>query len=674
MIKIDFHMHTVATKSDAPFDFDMEVLKKYVSSANLDAIAITNHNMFDLEQYKSICEELDITVYPGIEINLESGHLLLISDGENIDDFSSKCNDIESKILDPKNSISVDTLQNIYPDLGQYILIPHYDKKPIISNEVIKNLAEFITAGEVASPKKFMYCRKDKNSLVPVYFSDSRMSQGLTKIPVRHTYLGCEGTDFPTIKNCLCDKNKVSLSENEASSLFEIFDDGQQLSTGLNVVLGERSSGKSYTLNKINHEFENIKYIKQFSLVTRDEKKDEERFNKFLSEEHSLLTQDYLGKLQNVVNDVIDIDIEEDSKSASDYINSLLKYATESERHDSFSKSKLFSEEGFQISNQKGLKDLISSTNNLVSNKEFKGTIEKYVLIESLKKLYVELMEEYIAREQEKLKQKWVNELINNVKGQLRTKTATTPIEDIDLYRVAINLTKVEKFDQVVTLAQAEREIEQKNIQGFKVVAKSQKFKGAMDLKKLSKSQSRFSNAYSVYDNAYKYLQELKKVESLEGADFFKYFVKIEYKVLNDDGFEISGGERSEFNLLQEIQDAQKYDMLLIDEPESSFDNIFLRKEVNEIIKDISKNMPVVLVTHNSTVGASIKPDYILYTKKERVSGDVKYQIYSGFPASKNLVSRDGKELSNFEVTMSCLESGESSYKERSLAYENLKN
>lgn len=36
----------------------------------------------------------------------------------------------------------------------------------------------------------------------------------------------------------------------------------------------------------------------------------------------------------------------------------------------------------------------------------------------------------------------------------------------------------------------------------------------------------------------------------------------------------ISGGESAEFNLLQTIEDARNYDMLLIDEPESSFDNI----------------------------------------------------------------------------------------------------
>jgi len=45
---------------------------------------------------------------------------------------------------------------------------------------------------------------------------------------------------------------KVVLSETDGNRLFQIFDDGQKLSTGLNVLLGERSSGKSFTLNRIN--------------------------------------------------------------------------------------------------------------------------------------------------------------------------------------------------------------------------------------------------------------------------------------------------------------------------------------------------------------------------------------------------------------------------------------
>lgn len=674
MKKIDFHIHTVSTDSDRDFVFSIDRLIEYITVRGIDCIAITNHNTFDLKQFNEIKDTISITVFPGIEIDLEGGQILLIGDGTDLDDFASKCQCISEACPTKKDSVSVDDFIDIFKDLSKYILIPHYEKKPQIKNKVLVKLAPHVTSGEVTSPKKFIYCLKDRERLVPVYFSDCRIDNDLTEFPVRQTYLDCDEVSFAAVKSCLRDKSKVSLSESDGNSTFQIFDDGQNLSTGLNVIIGERSSGKSYTLEKIYNKFENVKYIRQFSLVERDEIADERKFNKWLSEGHSLFSRSYLEELQSAVNDIIDIDIEEESRSVSRYLDSLLKFAKETEKHDAFSKAKLFSEEEFQIFNQKGLNDLINSTQNLIENIEFRETIEKYISVESLKELIIDLMEQYGRREQERLKRIWLNNLINEIKSKLQIRTAAPTRTDVDLYKVAMNLNKVERFESVVRLARKEREIMRKPIQGFEIVASVGNFEGAGDLKHLSKSQNAFSNAFREYEEPYKYLQELKNIPGLEEAEYYRYFVKIAYKILNADGFKVSGGERSEFNLLQEIQDAQKYDMLLIDEPESSFDNIFLKDEVNEIIKDISSNMPVVLVTHNSTVGASIKPDYLLCTKKEIIDGKIEYQIYSGFPTNKQLVSTDGKSLSTWEVTIGCLEAGEDAYNERKEGYENLKN
>jgi hypothetical protein len=674
MKKVDFHIHTVSTASDHAFTFNIECLKGYIEARKLDSIAITNHNVFDLNQFEKIAAETSATVYPGIEIDLEGGQVLLIADGTNLEEFDVKCQRITTAAPSKKNSVSVEELENIFEDLSKYILIPHYDKKPQITDETLSKLSSFVTAGEVSSPKKFIYSYKDKNRLVPVYFSDCRIESDLSDYPVRQTYLDCEETSFSAIKSCLRDKSKVSLSENDGNKIFQVFGDGQCLSTGLNVVIGERSSGKSHTLERIQKELSNVKYIEQFSLVERDEKEDQRKFGKLLSEGHSLFSRGHLEELQGVVNDVIDIDIEKDNKSISEYLDSLLKFANETEKHDTFSQAKLFSEEKFQILSQKGLMDLISSTENLIENGEFRKIIEKHILISSLKSLIVELIEEYGKREQIRLKRKWLNELIKEIQNKLQIKSAATTISDIDLYRIAMDRNKFSKFANVVFAARKEREIMRKRLQGFEIVASVGEFKGAIELKNLSRLKSAFGKAYDTYENPYGFLQKLKNIDGLEEADYYKYFVKINYQILNQDGFPVSGGERSEFNLLQEIQDAQKYDVLLIDEPESSFDNLFLKKEVNEIIKDISKNTPVVLVTHNNTVGASIRPDYLLCTKKEIEKSKVEYHIYSGFPTSKLLQSRNGKTLSTWEVTMGCLEAGEDTYEERRRGYEDLKN
>ena len=84
--------------------------------------------------------------------------------------------------------------------------------------------------------------------------------------------------------------------------------------------------------------------------------------------------------------------------------------------------------------------------------------------------------------------------------------------------------------------------------------------------------------------------------------------------------------------------------------------------------------MPVVVVTHNSTVGASVGADYLLYARKDLEDGDVVYRLYSGYPTDKNLSSLDGKTISSHEIVMDSLEAGIETYDSRRQGYEAIKN
>ena len=90
MKKIDLHIHTVSTISDRAFSFSMDTFKRYVSSAKLDAVAITNHDVFNAAQFRQIQDSLEIVAFPGIEINVENGHVLIISRPDKICDFDQK--------------------------------------------------------------------------------------------------------------------------------------------------------------------------------------------------------------------------------------------------------------------------------------------------------------------------------------------------------------------------------------------------------------------------------------------------------------------------------------------------------------------------------------------------------------------------------------------------------
>jgi ABC-type polar amino acid transport system ATPase subunit len=670
MKKIDLHIHTISTISDSDFTFSLEKLKEYIQVQNIDGIAITNHNTFNLTQFQEIDEALDIKVFPGIEINLECGHLLLISDNNELDSFNDKCQQVEKKIVTAEDSISIDEMQGIFHDLSKYLLIPHYDKKPSLKQDKIDQLSSYINSGEVTSVKKFIYHSNKNESLVPVIFSDSRLTSDTFTLPSRQTYIDLQEITFSGVKSCLNDKNKVSLSSEYGNAFFQATGDGLEISTGLNIILGERSSGKTYTLDKICKENDNVKYIKQFSLLQHDEQK----FNEQLATEESRVTENYLKNFKEVVDKVIDIDIDEYSRQLDGYITSLLKFASESERADIFSKTALFNESKYEISNRTSINKLIEATTLLLENEEYKTTINTYIQEENLKLLLIDLINKARDKQEVILKQQWLNDLIDSTKRALHTRSAQTNIEDIDLYQIALGHKKIDKFNEIVECLKTEKEIHRKDIGKFKIIAETKKYTGAQELLKKSGRKMRFSTAFQQYNIPYKFLQELKNIDELEATDYYKYFIDIQYKILNSLGYQVSGGERSEFNLLHEIKDAMKHDILLIDEPESSFDNQFLKSEVNKLIKELSKEIPIVLVTHNNTVGASIKPDYVIYTQRKINDNKVSYDLFSGYPSDKELKNSNGETINNYFVMMNSLEAGSEAYDKRRVdIYEILK-
>lgn len=674
MKKIDLHIHTVPTISDAHFIFSIDKLREYVNSAELDVIAITNHDMFDLGQFNEIAEALECVVFPGIEINVETGHLLVISENKNLDEFQLKTQAVSEKISAIGDSITVDELVSIFGDLNNYLLIPHYGKRPAISADTLDKLRKFISAGEVDSPKKFIRMAKDEAEITPVIFSDVRIHVDMSKFPTRQTYIDCGDLSLNSLKFSLRDRNKVALSKSEGNSLIQIFDDGQKLSTGLNIVLGARSSGKTVTLTQINKDCENVKYIPQFSLVQRDDANYEKEFNADVARKKSTFADKHLSPFKTVLDDILSIDLEINRRKVEDYLVALMKSAEEAEKRDAFSKVALFNETQFEIGIDKALSDLIGSVRQLIENIEYRDVIDKHVDVNNLKALACELIELLWSKAYERKKRNLVNDVVRDVKSKLQLRTSATQVKDVDLYKVMIEHKKVSKFNQIAKLLQTEKIVFEENVQGFKVVCKQRAFEGAGEIKSVSGQKVAFSDAYREYASPYKYLVALKENEALTPSEFYKYFACIEYEILNKDGFKVSGGERSEFRLLQEIKDAQNFDYLLIDEPESSFDNLFLKGEVNQILKDISKTMPVVVVTHNSTVGASINADYIVYTSKEIEGENIVYRRYSGHPSDKELCSIDGKKINNFQVTMNSLEAGEEAYVGRRSGYESIKN
>ncbi|MET3460220.1 PHP domain-containing protein [Variovorax atrisoli] len=671
MKKIDLHIHTVQTMSDRAFKFSLETFSRYVTEARLDAVAVTNHDIFDGAQFRVIQQALDTVVFPGIEVNVEKGHVLIIARPSDLEEFEPKANLVSKRIAKIGDSMSVEELIAIFGGLQNYLVVPHYDKGPEIAGEALKKLKSYISAGEVDSAKKFVRNIKDPAKLTPVLFSDSRMMENLIKLPTRQTFVDCGTVTLEALKSCFQDKAKVALSERDGNKLWQVFDDGQKLSTGLNVLIGARSTGKTHTLSQISNIIKNVKYIEQFSLVQQNEANE---FKSSVERRRSAFVDDYLTDLKRVVDEVVKIDLAANERKIVTYLETLLKSADEADRRDAFSKSTLFDEVDFPIGNATTLQSLIEAVRHVIENIEYRSVIEKHVDLNALKRLACELIEVLRAKVLEAKKKRAVNELVREVKQVLKMRTAAVQVQDVDFYAAAMDEKRVAKFSEIIHHLKKDAVIFQETVQGFKIEARKNAYAGAGEIKAASGTKSAFSEAFRKYDNPYNYLRELMQIDALPSADYCKLFARISYRILNRDGHEVSGGERSEFRLLQEIADAQNYDLLLIDEPESSFDNLFLKGEVNQLLKSISQTMPVVVVTHNNTVGASVGADYILYSTKESESGMPRYRLFAGYPTDKQLVSVDGKTINSHETLMNSLEAGVDAYEIRRSGYEAIKN
>ncbi len=671
MKKVDLHIHTVPTIKDANFTFDMDKMQLYVQTLKLDAIAITNHNLFDKNQFDEIKNKLNITVFPGIEVDLENGHIIVIADADSLDKFDDQCNLLKEKIVDNKSVITYDEFISIFTNYEEYLLVPHYKKKPAMQQSILKKFGKNITCGEVDNIKKFCVLKKQQDDLVPLLSSDVRIKKDLENFPTRFTFLDINDTSLKSIKYALKDKNKVFINESRNDNEFIFTSDGLVASTKLNVIIGKRSSGKTYTLNMIKNTFDtsDVKYIKQFEIT---EKSGQDKFEKITKVEYEKITNEYISPIANIMPYILEIDLEEDNTKLENYHSSLINRALNSERNDIFSKSSMFNEITFDTKTNNELVELINAIKILLDNDTYKEIIEKNIEKASLEKLLSKFIKIYRNKYlDEKLKND-IDKLIKKIQNKLEFKSSIETISQIDFYSIMKDRLIVNRFNDDFNKIKLREKIFEEDYQRFKVVAEKVPYKTVTDMKKGANIDTgALKDLFDKYykKDIFKYVQELRE-NNVSTDSISKSIIEINYTVINDKGSEISGGEKAEFNLLKELDEAKNYDVLLLDEPESSFDNPYIKENINTLIKDISNKTTVFVVTHNNTLGVSNKADKLIYTMYNNV--EQKYEIYIGNFTDSNLKNKDGKSISTYNAIVNCMEAGIDTYEERRKIYENL--
>lgn len=684
-MKIDFHIHTISNQYlDKKFEFDKRAMIAYIHNNSFEAIAITNHNKFDKLQFQEIIELLKdecCIVLPGIEISLEGGHILVIGDNTNIDiEKLDKISEfISLKEKDDQYKMSIDEFNSFIGEENDFLIIPHYLKKPKVPEEILKKIKIFV--GEVQNPKKFYLMKKEKR-FTPVLFSDIRIRKTndnefdlFYSNVTGYTYLNCETRSFKSIKKALMNVDSTSLTDDFNDNLFEVMNGETKAYTGINVLLGKRSSGKTFTLDHIYGQgnFHTL-YIRQFDIIKKCESV---KFESFLEKDNEETIIEFLQEMNAVFDYINGFSPFEIESELFDYLKSL-KDSAEQNLEDQYSKTPLFKNNFINELDNQADKIYKSLDVLLSASKEYKETIFKILPKEGVEKLYRRFLKEARDTYLNNLLIRKTKDISDIIGKQLESNSAKIRIKQIDFKKIFKYLYIREKFDFLINSMGKEEPVEiitrtlfNKFILTIEMVRETNKAKMKTKLKIPKEGNIDClltGSPFMIFFNA-------KKNDQIKigfGEERYKLFFTIKREVKTTYKSNLSGGQRAEFILLSELDNYRSYDLILIDEMESSFDNPFLNNEIIAQIKKMANDAIVFISTHNNNLGVSLNPDYYIY--HELVideAGRQLYKKYFGSSTSKELISKDGSSIELSRVLITTMEANNNAYNERKEKYEN---
>jgi len=713
-MKIDLHVHTKKCKQgDADTrEVSASDFSTIVQSTQVKIIAITNHNVFDIEQYKEIIHAVEgnIQVWPGIELDViddgQRGHLLVICSPSNVDEFYNKVNDITHEMTPDSFSISLDETISTFDNLGPLYIAHYHQKKPDISDvalkklmdktqyptRVIKEVSNSISAGIYISHGHSSIYGSDVQNWSK--YKDKSVDLPDLRLPVEsfeHFCLLLE-KDSTTINTALDKKISDNLVlypfSGESAINIKTYND-------INVFFGSKGTGKSCLLKSI------AKYFSEKGILSSVFASGNTKLEDFY---------DLKGHSLTVNLETYDIDycldeIELIKKAEEVDITSLSHYMSFFEKEVKNKNAKNILIKDFEHEDEGKLKrefNEYNTSNNQVeeflyflqANKPIKEVAEEElnkinpILLELQKKLEKESWSKFTTWQETKL----LNKTVEKFKYEISRKTGApykpdqTGFKNYALNRIniEINAKKIvenikktipEKIEEIGTLGEDKGELTCKTIlkiqQGTIVDGSLTTYDG------INKTpQKEFSNSMEkITKNVYtkELFEEITKLNEIEDIDEIKTISNLllfkKFFAVNDHEYVPSSGESSMLMLQKELH--QDKDIYILDEPEKSLGNDYINDVIVPLIKEKARlGKKVFISTHDANIAVRTLPYCSIY----RYHGSEGYHTYYGNPFSNSLINIiDENDVLDWKgVSMKTLEGGEKAFGERGKIYGNI--
>lgn len=712
-MKIDIHTHTrkckagdAHTREIAPKQFCEAVL-----STDVGVIAITNHNVFDLNQFRQICLGMGaVQVWPGVEFDVVEdgvrGHLLVIVSPAMADKFSDAVKVITSGSTPDAFTVPIEKVLSHF-DAMKPLYVAHYkQKQPSLPeaalakllagtknpNFVLKEVTNSISAG--------IYISHGHSSIYGSDLQDwSKYSECAAELPdlrlpvdsFEHFCL-LLNKDPTTINTALDRKTPEQLNlqpfDDESDLQFRAYND-------INVVFGAKGTGKSCILKAIARHYCDAGIDAHVYEPASDRL--DEIFD-IAGDELSLNLNDHkLSYCQNEINALrkgSEVDVTSIAKYKAYYQSAITnKNAKKMRAKDIEPEGIGDSKRGFDGWNE-ALQKTQDFQNFVSSNASLKQVLSKEEH-EQVRTLLSTIVSRLAGRRWSSFCE-WkgiqlLNSAIKLFRKEVERKTGTPAMPMTTGFRAyAKNRFAIERGamailrtvetpiptlkDPIGSLGSEKGELElwtefrfqDGNVTDGSLRSISAAKKSTMK-KFVNSVREIHASAYS--DDLFECISDLNEIEDIESIKtVYELLLFKRHFVLDGNQYSPSSGEASMVMLQKEL--GTDKDVYILDEPERSLGNEYINDVIVPLLKERARESKKVFIsTHDANIAVRTLPYCSIY----RCHGKNGYSTYVGNPFTNNLVSPDdpSDRMDWKKVSMRTLEGGEEAFGERGSIYGN---
>ena len=704
-MRIDLHCHTKAVKKgDSPGrNVTPELFKTKIENADVKIVAITNHNLFDLEQYKVLSAAVSDSciVWPGVEIdvlepNSKRWHLITVVNPKEAERFSESVNTLFKGDNPDECTHTLDDIYHTFKTHDAIYIAHFHEKRPAVPTADGEKLDQLVGAPyrvfkETANENSMsVFANYRYNVLVGSDVQDWNHYEECTfselKLPVDSFEQFCllAKRDTNVVQTLINKKESRDLIAHPAVSInlpVKIYAD-------MNIIFGQKGTGKTEILKSLYESmrssgFKCVRYVAS------------ERDDDFKT----------LLRAGNLVPDIEKMGVS-DCSSDFQYI-----FSWNDSNPTHFANYLNWKKTIGHNANKERMKIThASALPRIINEKERQHATDK-TAIDTIIHDFQEIdLFEYLREEDALLLSKLIGKLKNSI--YQHRKTDLVDEKAISLVNFSINMIKsiadkstnsVSKPSMAGLLGLAEnrlallkavnhslnnlsrREINYQEKIGtldekgsiyvntrFRMLcqeSKTDEFKKGIR-KLLNAKELLESIAKHIFDNNIsEVIQEFCNLCEEQGINSVLPFIGCSKQITNERGelYSPSNGEKGMLLLQRTI--LEEADAYFLDEPELGMGNSYIDTSIRPLLINLSRRHKyVVVATHNANIGVRTLPYMSIY----RTHSNGIYTTYSGNPFSDRLVNiSDPNDILNWaEESLKSLEGSKDAFYERKDIYE----